>query len=455
MKTNWEKIGEEIRRTVSDAVENQNYDKLNQAISDTVAQAADAFSDGIKMASDGIRQAADNRKRTAEDRKKETEETRRRLEAQRKASEERRKKAAEQRRAEMMKRQEEEKLRCPAKTVIRIPSRIGSVFCSVLGYTVGGIGVLSMLGGAAVSFWAEVMFGQLGEALLQYIYVLAGTFAATGIGLGIAGHNRLNRINRGRSYVAAIGNKAYCNIANLALDTGRKSKKVVKDLEYMIKKGWFKEGHLDKEKTCLMITDRMYEEYMRLEQQKAIISKEEKDAEEAKKQREQQEYESRKHLPPQVLEIIKQGDAYVEKIRACNDAIPGEEISAKIHNMEILIETIFDRVEQEPRCVSDIQKLMSYYLPTTIKLLEAYQEMDAQPIGGDNIKTAKQEIEDTLDTLNIAFEKLLDGMFMEKAWDVSTDISVLNTMLAKEGLKDDGLTKKEQSTDKKTETDQS
>ena len=65
--------------------------------------------------------------------------------------------------------------------------------------------------------------------------------------------------------------------------------------------------------------------------------------------------------------------------------------------------------------------------------------MDAQPVGGENIQTAKREIEATLDTLNVAFEKLLDSLFQDTAWDVSSDISVLNTMLAQEGLKDDGL----------------
>ena len=82
--------------------------------------------------------------------------------------------------------------------------------------------------------------------------------------------------------------------------------------------------------------------------------------------------------------------------------------------------------------------MMSYYLPTTVKLLDAYADMDVQPVQGENITTAKKEIEATLDTLNLAFEKLLDEIFKDMAWDVSTDISVLHTLLAQEGLtKDD------------------
>ena len=77
---------------------------------------------------------------------------------------------------------------------------------------------------------------------------------------------------------------------------------------------------------------------------------------------------------------------------------------------------------------------MEYYLPTTVKLLKAYEELEKQPIQGENIITSKREIEESLDTLNTAFEKLLDKLFEEQAWDVSSDISVLKTMIAQDGL---------------------
>ena len=218
-----------------------------------------------------------------------------------------------------------------------------------------------------------------------------------------------------------------------------------------------------------MVTDHMYREYQKIEAER----EQHRIEEESKKLRMQAEEEERKrqeraqqekaekearaqrrtnfwggsknqnqnNLPPEVKRVIEQGDAYVKKIRQCNEAIPGEAISAKIDHMEVLVDKIFDRVEQKPDTVGDIRKLMEYYLPTTIKLLETYAEMDAQPIGGENIRTSKKEIEDTLDTINIAFEKLLDSLFQETAWDISSDISVFNTMLAQEGLTEDGLKK--------------
>lgn len=54
---------------------------------------------------------------------------------------------------------------------------------------------------------------------------------------------------------------------------------------------------------------------------------------------------------------------------------------------------------------------MNYYLPTTLKLLNAYEEFDSQPVQGENIRSAKQQIEATLDTINVAFENLLDKLF--------------------------------------------
>ena len=95
---------------------------------------------------------------------------------------------------------------------------------------------------------------------------------------------------------------------------------------------------------------------------------------------------------------------------------------------------IFDEVRLHPEVAPDLQKMMDYYLPTTSKLLDAYRELDSQPISGENISSTKKEIESAVDTLNIAFEKLLDSLFADRAWDISSDISVLNTMLAQEGL---------------------
>ena len=106
-----------------------------------------------------------------------------------------------------------------------------------------------------------------------------------------------------------------------------------------------------------------------------------------------------------------------------------------------IVEKIFERAQKHPEIIPDLNRLMDYYLPMTVKLLNAYEEMDSQPVQGENITSSKKEIEETIDTLNVAFEKLLDSIFEDTAMDVSSDISVLNTVLAQEGLTEDELTR--------------
>jgi hypothetical protein len=78
--------------------------------------------------------------------------------------------------------------------------------------------------------------------------------------------------------------------------------------------------------------------------------------------------------------------------------------------------------------------MMKYYLPTTQKLVDTYATLDSQNISGANVENAKREIERSLDTINSAFERFLDQFFKDTAWDVSSDISVMGTMMAQDGL---------------------
>nr|WP_243169907.1 5-bromo-4-chloroindolyl phosphate hydrolysis family protein [Eubacterium callanderi] len=132
--------------------------------------------------------------------------------------------------------------------------------------------------------------------------------------------------------------------------------------------------------------------------------------------------------------LIEEGKESIEQIREANEAISGEVISQKLDRLEVILCKIFEYVENHTDELPETRKFMGYYLPTTLKLVNAYREMDAEPIQGENIRSAKHEIEETLDTINYAFENLLDSFYQDKAMDISTDITVLETMLAQEGL---------------------
>ncbi|MDY5580212.1 5-bromo-4-chloroindolyl phosphate hydrolysis family protein [Porcincola intestinalis] len=149
----------------------------------------------------------------------------------------------------------------------------------------------------------------------------------------------------------------------------------------------------------------------------------------------QQEY--RRKLDAETQKILDEGEAFIAHIHLKNEEIPGEEISAKLDRLEQIVTGIFDQVEKSPESAPDLHRLMSYYLPTTQKLIDTYATLDAQHVEGENIESAKREIESSLDTINDAYEKLFDSFFQHTAWDVGTDVSVMKFMLRQDGLTED------------------
>ena len=132
--------------------------------------------------------------------------------------------------------------------------------------------------------------------------------------------------------------------------------------------------------------------------------------------------------------VITEGRDYLRQIRELNDKIPDPELSAKMDRLEDITRKIFDHILQNPKKIPQVRRFMSYYLPTTLKLLNAYHNLSQQGVDGENIRTSMNDITLMMDSVILAFEKQLDNLFQEDALDISTDISVMETMLAQEGL---------------------
>ena len=124
----------------------------------------------------------------------------------------------------------------------------------------------------------------------------------------------------------------------------------------------------------------------------------------------------------------------LREIRRLNDAIEDEAVSARIDRIGELTSSIFRVVREKPEHAEEVRKFMNYYLPTTFKLLKSYSLMEKQSYQGENIQASRKKIENVLDTLIHAFEKQQDRLFQSEAIDVETDISVLETMMASDGL---------------------
>ena len=132
--------------------------------------------------------------------------------------------------------------------------------------------------------------------------------------------------------------------------------------------------------------------------------------------------------------MIREGQLAISEMKRLDDNIADEKISADIRRLETVSQSIFDQVKADPAKLPQIRKFMDYYLPTTLKLLNAYDRMDSTGGSGENIDGTKSRVENIMTTIVAAFEKQLDSLFGSDAMDISTDISVLETMLAREGL---------------------
>ena len=115
-------------------------------------------------------------------------------------------------------------------------------------------------------------------------------------------------------------------------------------------------------------------------------------------------------------------------------AIADPSVSARVNKIEEITAKIFRIVEDKPEKLPQIKSFMSYYLPTTLKLLRSYVTLERQGVGGENIDAAKKNIEGVLDNLVKGFSQQLDLLFKSDYLDISTDIEVLEAMMAKDGL---------------------
>ena len=137
---------------------------------------------------------------------------------------------------------------------------------------------------------------------------------------------------------------------------------------------------------------------------------------------------------PEIDALLKERERAVSEMRRLNDSIQDETISAQIDHLEEITGKIIDHVAAQPQKLPQIRRFLNYYLPTTLKILNAYDRMDAAGISGSNIDTTKQKVESMLTTIVQAFDRQLDALFGEEALDISTDITVMENLLAQEGL---------------------
>ncbi len=137
---------------------------------------------------------------------------------------------------------------------------------------------------------------------------------------------------------------------------------------------------------------------------------------------------------PEIDAIIEEGKIAQKEMGRLYGSIKNEDVRRKINKIMEVSDKIVQDAIHDPSDVPQIKKFLSYYLPTTIKLLNSYDRMGNQGISGENITNSMAKIEDMLDAAISAYEKQLDSLFANQALDIETEISVMNSMINREGL---------------------
>lgn len=291
-------------------------------------------------------------------------------------------------------------------------STMKSRYGSAAGQTAAGVAMI-VVGTGALGFFglsllgtAVILEAPIALGLLAMMCVAAGAIIALGIG-------RVTFANRFKTYRDIISTRTFCYLEEIAQRTHAGTAAVRKNAKRMIKRGLFKQAALDDGEEFIIMSSQAYGEYRAAREQ---------------------ESEREAKLEPPTRDVLSRGEQFIAQIWKSNKEIDDAVISEKLDRIEHVVGSILERVAEHPETAPQLDRMMDYYLPTTVKLLEAYRTLDEAAVETTSVADSKREIASTLDMLREAFEKLLDTLFRDVAWDVSTDISVLRTMLAQDGL---------------------
>ena len=315
-----------------------------------------------------------------------------------------------------------------AKKVNR-QSGIGRVilggFFSVVGWFLTSLSVIDLI------LSLTVVGSSVGTALSIYMLVIFGGLTAASMFLLRSGMRLRNLAGLYYEYGSYLEGQEYFSISQLADRLGISQDLLTRNLLDMKKQGMLPMARMDSQKTTVMLTDRSYRQYCEAEE-----SRKEREARENQWKKEMEEASS--GMPEDISRLLQEGRAYIVHLKEVNQMIPDDDpFSQKLYRQEMIVSRIFEQVEKQPETAHNLRRFMDYYLPTTQKLIDAYADLYQQPDVGKNITNTKAEISDAIDMVNEAFENLLNSLFQDIAWDVSSDISVMKTMLSQDGLTDD------------------
>lgn len=274
---------------------------------------------------------------------------------------------------------------------------------------IAGVAMAGFFGFCVVNRVADALFfgGGFGSYyFLRELMYLTG-LTATGLVLLAVGIGRRRKAGRYRRYVTLIGRQESLNIDTLAKAMPVSYRRACEDLQDMLEAGYLPAGYIDALEHRIVFSEGGIRE----------------------------KTPRPKPAPAPAAKPVQEDDILAQ-IRAVNDAIADEAMSRKIDRIGEITGKILDYQRKNPDSAAELHSFLDYYLPTTLKLLRSYAQLEAQGVEGRNIRASKAQIESAMDKVVEGFERQLDKLFQPDAVDITSDIQVLEQMLQKDGLTD-------------------
>jgi len=229
--------------------------------------------------------------------------------------------------------------------------------------------------------------------------------------------------NRYETYVEVLRFKSFEIVEDLSAYSKQSVNKVIKDLNGSVRHKLIPQGHFTRENLVFMISNDIYDQY---NEKKAVYDRYfKKLIEERNRMKEHTE---------EITQILETGTKYIEKIHDSNELIKDKSVTQKLSRMETIVTMIFHELDVNPSQASSLGVFLNYYLPTTEKLIEAYLSIGEKQIAGKALANTKKEIENSLDTIIVAFENILEKMYQEHEMDITSDIAAMEIIMQQEGL---------------------
>ncbi len=226
-------------------------------------------------------------------------------------------------------------------------------------------------------------------------------------------------------FLRELGHNTVIPIRDLASSVQKSEEDTIKELMYMMNKGYFKQARIVENDSLFLLDIPTFKLYKDQKSKMPNLSYEEK---------KQIENDAHKNVNIEKAEnIIQIASKEINSINLDISRIKSRSFLEKVIEIKKNIENIVNIIKRYPDKAYALDKFMDYYLPTTVKLIDAYAEYEIIESKDPKIKNSLFEIESSIETINQAFGKIQLELMEDRTMDIKTDIDTMKILLNQEG----------------------